>query len=79
MAVPSDPTVSGVVTEALKRGGKVNPSAAEITSATDIRPALAILEADRRLSGLGGVCMEPGKANALEPQTDPSAGFGMTA
>ena len=35
MAVPSDPSVTTVVTEGLKRGGKVNPSAAEITSGTD--------------------------------------------
>lgn len=36
MAVPSNPTVATVVTEGLKRGGRVNPSAADITYATDI-------------------------------------------
>ena len=35
MAVPSDPTVASIVTEGMRRGGKVNPSATEITSATD--------------------------------------------
>ncbi len=30
--VPSDPTVTSIVTEALKRGGRVNPTSTEITS-----------------------------------------------
>lgn len=34
MAVPSDPTLSAIVTEALKRAGQLNPSATQITDAT---------------------------------------------
>lgn len=33
MAIPSDPTLTEIVTEGLKRGGKVNPTAAQITDA----------------------------------------------
>lgn len=35
MAIPSDPTVASVVTEALKRGGRVSPSATLISDATE--------------------------------------------
>ena len=35
MAIPSDPTVTSIVTEGLKRGGRVNPSATQITDATE--------------------------------------------
>ena len=34
MAVPSDPTLNSIITEALKRGGQRNPSATQITDAT---------------------------------------------
>lgn len=36
MPVPSNPSVSDVVTEGLKRGGRVNPGAGDITNATNI-------------------------------------------
>ena len=35
MAIPADPSVTTIVTEGLKRGGRVAPSAAQITDATD--------------------------------------------
>ena len=35
MAIPSDPTVASIVTEALKRGGRVSPSAGQISDATE--------------------------------------------
>lgn len=35
MAVPLDPTVTSIVTQGLRRGGRVNPSLAQITEATD--------------------------------------------
>ena len=35
IAVPADPTTTTIVTEALRRGGRVNPTSAEITSAID--------------------------------------------
>lgn len=35
MAVPLNPTVTQIVTEGLKRGGRVTPSATDITNATD--------------------------------------------
>lgn len=35
MAIPSNPTVSEIVTEGLKRGGRVNPSAGDITNGTN--------------------------------------------
>lgn len=35
MSIPSDPTVASIVTEALKRGGRVNPSATQISDATE--------------------------------------------
>ena len=35
MAIPSDPTLTSVVTEGLKRGGRVSPSATQITDATE--------------------------------------------
>ena len=35
MAAPSNPTVTGVVTEGLKRGGRVNPSSLDITNSTN--------------------------------------------
>ena len=34
MAIPSDPSVSSIVTEALKRGGRSNPSSDQVTDAT---------------------------------------------
>jgi hypothetical protein len=34
MAIPSDPTVAQIVTEALKAGGRVSPSSTQITDAT---------------------------------------------
>jgi hypothetical protein len=34
MAIPSNPSVSDIVTEGLKRGGRVNPSAGDITNGT---------------------------------------------
>lgn len=37
MSVPSNPSVSDIVTEGLKRGGRVNPSAGDITNATSIQ------------------------------------------
>lgn len=37
MAVPSNPSISDIVTEGLKRGGKVNPSVSDITNATNIQ------------------------------------------
>jgi len=36
MSVPADPTVSDIVTEGLKRGGRVSPSAGDITTASTI-------------------------------------------
>lgn len=36
MAVPSNPTVADVVTEGLRRGGRVNPSSTDITNSTNI-------------------------------------------
>ena len=36
MAIPSDPAVSDIVTEGLKKGGRVNPSAGDIVDATNI-------------------------------------------
>src|SRR3990167_11141030 len=35
MAVPSDPTVTSVVTEALRRAGRTSPSAQQITDTTE--------------------------------------------
>src|SRR5574342_73997 len=35
MAVPLDPTVTEIVTEGLKRGGRTSPTAAQIQSAID--------------------------------------------
>lgn len=35
MAIPLNPTVTQIVTEGLKRGGRVTPSATDITNATD--------------------------------------------
>jgi hypothetical protein len=35
MSVPSNPTVTTIVTEGLKRGGRVNPSSTQITEATE--------------------------------------------
>lgn len=37
MAVPTAPTVSGVCTEGLKRGGRVNPSSTDITNAQNLQ------------------------------------------
>lgn len=36
MSIPSDPSVSTVVTEGLKRGGRVSPSAGDITTASEV-------------------------------------------
>lgn len=50
-SVPSDPTVTSVVTEGLKRGGRVNPTATEITSGTNEQ--LQEVKSDiRRFAGL---------------------------
>lgn len=35
MAIPSAPTIAAIVTEGLKRGGRVSPSATQITDATE--------------------------------------------
>ena len=35
MAIPADPTVTSIVTEGLKRAGRVTPSATQITDATE--------------------------------------------
>lgn len=35
MAIPADPTINAIVTEAMKRAGRYTPSAAEVTSATE--------------------------------------------
>lgn len=35
MSVPSNPSVTSIVTEGLKRGGRVNPSSTQITEATE--------------------------------------------
>ena len=48
MAVPADPTVSSIVTQALKRAGRTSPTAAQITEATD--HALQEVKADLMLT-----------------------------
>src|ERR1700704_531437 len=35
MAIPVDPTVSSIVTQALRRAGRTVPTAAQVTEATD--------------------------------------------
>lgn len=35
MAIPADPTITSIVTEGLKRGGRVNPTSSQITDATE--------------------------------------------
>ena len=50
-SVPGDPTTTTIVTEALRRGGRVNPTSAEITSAIDNQ--LQEVKSDiRRFAGL---------------------------
>ena len=58
MAVPSAPTIAEIVTEGLKRGGRVSPSSAEITSATTHQ--FREIKADIHLTG--------GRSNVLLAQ-----------
>ena len=58
MAIPTAPTIAEIVTEGLKRGGRVSPSSAEITSATTHQ--FREIKADIHLTG--------GRSNVLLTQ-----------